>query len=158
MAALLSYRRCSFDQLDLRTLYAVMRLRQEVFVVEQDCPYLDADGKDQASWHVLGEDADGILRAYTRLVPRGVSYANYPSIGRVVTSAAVRGWGEGYELMRESIAACRALWGDTAIKISAQSHLQEFYGRLGFVGTGPGYLEDNIPHRAMIRPAGGSGA
>ena len=145
----LTYRCLPFDELSLSELYAVMRLRQEVFVVEQDCPYLDADAKDQASYHVLGEDVRGQLQAYTRLVPRGVSYADYPSIGRVVTSAAVRGQGEGYPLMRFSIAQCRKLFGDQPIKISAQSHLQGYYGKLGFATTGEAYLEDGIPHVGM---------
>ena len=147
----LTYRCLPFDALTLAELYATMRLRQEVFVVEQDCPYLDADGKDQSSHHVLGEDEKGELHAYTRLVPKGISYPDYPSIGRVVTSAAVRGRGEGYPLMRFSIERCEALFGNGPIKISAQRHLQGYYGKLGFVATGEAYLEDGIPHVAMVR-------
>ena len=147
----LTYRCLPFDRLSLAELYAIMRLRQEVFVVEQDCPYLDADGKDQASYHVLGENASGELHAYTRLVPSGISYADCPSIGRVITSATVRGRGEGYPLMRYSIERCRVLFGDTPIKISAQSHLQGYYGKLGFAPTGEAYLEDGIPHVGMVR-------
>lgn len=147
----LTYRCVPFAALTLVELYAVLQLRQAVFVVEQDCPYLDADDKDQASHHVLGEAADGTLHAYTRLVPRGISYADYPSIGRVLTSARARGRGEGYRLMQFSIAAYTELFGAATLKISAQSHLQPFYNKLGFRTVGTGYLEDGIPHVAMIR-------
>ena len=149
---LLTYRCVSFAGLTPTELYAVLQLRQAVFVVEQNCPYLDADDKDQVSYHVLGEATDGTLHAYTRLVPRGVSYPTYPSIGRVLTSARVRGRGEGYRLMRFSIERCEQLFGKAALKISAQQHLQKFYAKLGFVATGEAYLEDGIPHVGMVRP------
>ena len=142
-----------FADLTLHELYAAMALRQEVFVVEQDCPYLDADGKDQASWHVLGHDVAGQLVAYTRLVPRGISYEKYPSIGRVVTSPGVRGTGAGKALMWASIEWAERLWPGEAIKISAQTHLKKFYEEMGFEQSGEGYLEDGIPHIPMVRQA-----
>ncbi|MEO0339321.1 MAG: GNAT family N-acetyltransferase, partial [Bacteroidota bacterium] len=128
-------------------------LRQAVFVLEQDCPYIDADGKDQASWHLCGRDQEGILVAYTRIVPKGISYADHVSIGRVITSQSVRQMGVGRVLMEETIAACGYLFGKEAIKISAQSYLIKFYQSLGFERIGEEYLEDGIPHLAMIKKA-----
>ena len=126
-----------------------MVLRQEVFVVEQDCPYLDADGKDQMAHHLMGY-LDNQLVAYTRLVPKGISYEKYISIGRVITAQSVRRGGYGKELMKRSIQQIRILYGQQAIKISAQCYLLKFYKGLGFEPVGEEYLEDNIPHIAMI--------
>ena len=148
------YKCLSFSQLSNIELYELMALRQEVFVVEQDCPYLDADGKDQEAWHLLGYDEKGKLVAYTRLLGKGSTYPNYVSIGRVVTSPSVRGKGYGVDIMNESIRQIELLFGKQAIKISAQLYLDRFYQSLGFRPVGEGYLEDNIPHIAMIRPAG----
>ncbi len=142
-----------FDQLTLQELYDIMVLRQEVFVVEQDCPYLDADGKDQNAWHLMGRDASGNLAAYTRLISKGVSYEKYPSIGRVVTSQTTRGNGIGKELMLQSLAWMEKLFPNESIKISAQCYLEKFYTGLGFEIVGESYLEDGIPHYPMIRPA-----
>ncbi len=139
-----------FNQLNPRELYAIMALRQEVFVVEQNCPYLDADGKDLAAWHLMGFDSENNLIAYTRLLPEGVSYEGYTSIGRVVSSPAVRGAGAGREVMQRSIDMCRHLFGPLAIKIGAQTYLLRFYESLGFQSTGEEYLEDGIPHTKMI--------
>lgn len=140
----------SFYDLDLDQLYAVMTLRQAVFVVEQDCPYLDTDGKDQQSYHLLGYKEEQLV-AYTRLVPPGISYPGYASIGRVVTSAAVRGAGVGRRLMERSLAQVNILFGEVPVKISAQHHLLTFYESLGFKPVGAVYLEDGIPHIAMVR-------
>ncbi len=140
---------CPFDKLSLQQLYDIMVLRQEVFVVEQDCPYLDADGKDQASWHLMAYQGDDLV-AYTRIVPQGVSYEHYVSIGRVVNSEKVRGQGIGQELMQRSIQECHSLFGEQKIKISAQVYLLRFYTNLGFQAVGEEYLEDGIPHTAMI--------
>ena len=131
-------------------LYDILALRQEVFVVEQNCPYLDADGKDPAAWHLMGRDAGGKLLAYTRLLPVGVPYPEHSSIGRVVSSPAARGAGAGREVMRRSIVLCRHLFGPQPIKIGAQTYLLEFYKSLGFASTGEEYLEDGIPHTKMI--------
>ncbi len=141
-----------FQDLSPQELYEIMALRQEVFVVEQNCPYLDADGKDPEAWHLLGRDADGKLVVYTRLLPIGVSYSSYCSIGRVVSAPAIRGTGAGRELMRRSIDMCRHLFGDVPIKIGAQTYLVHFYESFGFRSTGEEYLEDGIPHTKMVMP------
>ena len=140
----------SFSQLSNEELYQAMALRQEVFIVEQDCPYLDADGKDQSAWHLLGFDDNQKLVAYTRLLDKGLAYSKYPSIGRVVTSPSARGEGYGVELMKESIRQIGLLFGKQDIKISAQVYLDKFYRSLGFQAIGESYLEDNIPHIPMI--------
>lgn len=140
----------SFYRLNLDEIYACMALRQEVFVVEQDCPYLDADGKDQDAWHLMGFDEEGDLLAYSRLLPKGISYEKYASIGRVVTSQKVRGKGVGITLMEASKKWCKQLFPNDPIKISAQTYLLKFYTNLGFESVGEEYLEDNIPHIGMI--------
>jgi ElaA protein len=140
----------TFADLPLLELYEIMALRQEVFIVEQNCPYLDADGKDPFAWHLQGRDGEGRLACYARLLPAGVSYPDYPSIGRVVSAPPARGTGAGRELMRQSIAACRSLFGPVPIKIGAQTYLLRFYESFGFRSTGEEYLEDGIPHTKMI--------
>ena len=139
-----------FQQLSPEDLYDIMALRQEVFVVEQNCPYLDADGKDQSSWHLCGRDASGLLACYTRLLPEGLAYEGYSSIGRVVSSPSVRGTGAGKVLMNRSIGMCRFLFGPLPIKIGAQVYLTRFYEGFGFRTVGEPYLEDGIPHIKMI--------
>ncbi len=126
-----------------------MVLRQEVFVVEQNCPYLDADGKDQHSWHLLGYDENMKLAAYARIVFPGVSYHEV-AIGRVVSSQTHRRTGAGKELMRESLKAIEKIYGKVPVRISAQTYLVKFYSEFGFVSTGKEYLEDDIPHTEMM--------
>jgi len=138
-----------FDELDLKQLYRILEIRSEVFVVEQDCVYQDMDGKDSSSYHVLGY-VNGEIHAYTRIVPPGVSYDKYASIGRVLTTMEVRRDGYGRKLMKESIKACQSLYPKHGIKISAQTYLLKFYNGLGFEQVGEGYLEDGIPHVAMV--------
>ncbi len=140
----------SWTHLSKDDLYDLLHLRQVIFVVEQNCPYIDADHKDQASHHVLVKDEHGSLVAYTRLLPMGVSYTDHVSIGRVVIAASHRGIGLGYQLMDHSIQECRSLWSELPIKISAQEHLQQFYTQCGFSRIGETYLEDDIPHVAMV--------
>jgi ElaA protein len=139
-----------FSRLSPHELYEIMALRQEVFVVEQNCPYLDADGKDPDSWHLMGRDQTGKLICYTRLLPPGLSYPGYASIGRVVSAPSARGTGAGKILMRRSIDLCRHLFDSRPIKIGAQSYLLQFYEGFGFRSTGEAYLEDGIPHTKMI--------
>lgn len=139
-----------FKYLDLQLLYAILRLRAEVFVVEQDCTYQDLDDKDQPALHLCGFDGEGRLAAYTRILAKGVSYPKYASIGRVITAPFARGKGIGRPLMQESLRVLFEQYGKQEVKISAQAHLQEYYGSIGFVGTGDIYDEDGIPHRAMI--------
>ena len=138
-----------FEALTPFELYAILQLRNEVFVVEQNCVFQDADDKDQASWHLMGMQDDKLV-AYTRLVPPGVSYAE-PSIGRVVTSPQVRGTGIGKELMQRSIDECYRLFGEQPIKIGAQYYLKQFYGSLGFAQVSEIYLEDGIEHIYMLK-------
>jgi len=140
----------AFNELTPYELYAILRLRGEVFVLEQNCPYLDADNKDQKCHHLMGWK-DDLLAGYTRLVPVGVSYADMPSIGRVVTSPAARGAGIGRELMKVSMDKLYELYGQKPIKIGAQLYLKKFYESLGFLQSDEGYLEDGIPHIEMVK-------
>jgi len=146
----LNYSCYTFNELTKIQLYDIMRLRQEVFIVEQDCPYLDADGKDLESHHLIGTDEGGDIVAYTRLLAKGISYQDYCSIGRVVVSKKIRGTGAGLAIMQKSIGYCNLLFPSQQIKISAQTYLDKFYQNLGFTTTGDSYLEDNIPHQAMV--------
>lgn len=138
-----------FKELGVDNLYDALALRCRVFVLEQG-PYLDPDGIDRQAWHLLGRDAAGTLQAYLRIVYPGVKYAE-PSIGRVITSPERRGTGLGRRLFAEGVARCLALWPGQGIRISAQSHLERFYGGWGFRRVGDDYLEDNIPHLEMLR-------
>lgn len=143
-----------FYDLSLDELYEAMALRQDVFVVEQDCPYLDADGKDQPAWHLLGFNDQKQIIAYVRILEKGISYENYPSIGRVVTAQNTRGTGAGRLLMLEAIKCTNQLFPGEIVKISAQVYIKGFYESLGFETIGEEYLEDNIPHIAMVRKSG----
>ncbi len=140
-----------FEALTPYELYNIIWLRNEVFVVEQNCVYQDADYKDQKGWHLMGLNEKDQLMAYVRLLPPGVSYANEPSIGRVVTNPAGRGIGAGRELMQEAIRQCALLFREADIKIGAQYYLLNFYTSLGFEQTSAIYLEDGIEHIEMIR-------
>lgn len=139
-----------FQELTPLELYAILRLRGEVFVVEQTCPYLDPDGKDVYCMHLMGYKGDE-LAAYARIVPAGVSYAE-ASIGRVVTAPNHRRTGAGKELMTAAIAATEKLYGKVPVRIGAQAYLKKFYEDFGFVDRNEPYLEDGIPHLIMLRP------
>lgn len=141
-----------FDALTLRELYAAMRLRQEVFVVEQDCPYLDADGQDEGCHHLLGWDGDALV-AYVRVFPPGGAVHPEVVIGRVVVRGTRRSEGHGRAVMHEAHARALGEWGPQPCWLSAQAHLSDWYGSLGYAICGPGYLEDDIPHVPMRRPA-----
>ena len=138
-----------FDALSPAELYAILQLRIEVFAVEQNCVYQDADGKDQHSFHLCGWDGDR-LAAYCRLLPAGLSY-DHPSIGRVVTSIHYRKGGYGRELMQKAITRSNEQFKDPIIIISAQYYLKTFYESLGFKQITDVYREDNIPHIKMQR-------
>lgn len=141
-----------FDALSLTDLYAAMRLRQEVFVVEQDCPYLDADGQDAACHHLLGWDGDALV-AYVRVFPPGATDHPEVVVGRVVVSGTRRAEGHGRAVMRAAHRCAESTWGPQPFWLSAQAHLADWYGRLGYAICGEGYLEDGIPHVPMRRPA-----
>ncbi|MGK0359536.1 MAG: ElaA protein [Bradymonadia bacterium] len=141
-----------FSGLDAPALYRVVALREAVFVVEQNCAYLDCDGLDLQAWHLLGWRG-ATLVAYLRVLPPDLVYPDKQAIGRVVVAPQARGTGLGADLMREGIRRAEAL-GPEPIKISAQAYLEDWYGRLGFVTSGAGYLEDGIPHLPMIRARG----
>ena len=136
----------AFAELTTAELYAIVVLRERVFVVEQACAYQDADGYDPRARHLWAERGGAIV-AYLRILPAGEKYAEV-SIGRVITAIDVRGTGIGRELMRRGL----ALAGPVAVRISAQAHLQRFYGEIGFRPVSEIYEEDGIPHIEMLRP------
>ncbi|AWO01019.1 GNAT family N-acetyltransferase [Chitinophaga alhagiae] len=138
-----------FSELSTEELYQVLRLRSEVFVVEQKCAYLDMDNADQLAIHVMGW-TDGGLAAYTRLFAAGIKF-DMAAIGRVVTAPFARNKGIGRILMQFSISTLETRWGKIPIKIGAQLYLQQFYESLGFVKSSEMYMEDDIPHIEMIR-------
>ena len=131
-------------------VYDMLALRSRVFVLEQDCVYLDPDGLDRDAWHLLGRDAAGVLRAYLRAVDPGRKYAQ-PSIGRVVVDPSQRGAGLGHVLIAEALRRCEGEWPGAPNHIGAQARLQGFYGRHGYVAIGEVYLEDDIEHVDMER-------
>jgi ElaA protein len=139
-----------FNTLSPQELYAILRLRSEVFVVEQNCVFLDMDNNDQIAYHTMGW-LDNELVASTRLFDVDQSYKGYQSIGRVVGSPRHRGLGIGKQLMQYSIAECERLFGKGPIKIGAQLYLKKFYEEQGFQQAGEMYYEDAIEHIPMIR-------
>ena len=148
---MLHWRFARFEELSRREIHDMFQARVGVFVLEQDCPFQDLDGRDPDCWHLLGrKDPSGPLLAYCRLVPPGVKYAE-PSIGRVLTTAGGRGSGLGRELMREALDRAEALWPGRTLRIGAQQYLERFYGELGFVRSSQPYDEDGIPHIDMLR-------
>lgn len=138
----------SFAKLSPEELYQIMKLRIEVFIIEQQCFYQDADDKDQHCHHVMLLKGENLV-AYARLVPARLSF-NEVSIGRVITSAEVRGTGAGKILMKLAIAECKRLFGDIPIRIGAQTYAKAFYSGLGFEDTGIEFMEDGIPHLEML--------
>jgi len=138
----------TFQELTIRELYDILQLRSDVFVVEQDCVYLDIDGKDDKALHVIGTKENKIV-AYTRIFKSG-DYFNKASIGRVVVLESERTHKYGYDIMNASIKAIEQYYKETTIKLSAQVYLKTFYNNLGFKATGEEYLEDGIPHVLMI--------
>lgn len=145
---MLSFITKSFKQLSTIELYQILQLRSSVFVVEQQCAYLDLDDKDYECLHVLGYKNE-VLVAYSRLVPQGISYKEAPAIGRVVSHPSYRNLGYGNALMNYSINNINQYYPSIQIIISAQVYLINFYQRLGFTTEGEIYLEDNIPHITM---------
>jgi ElaA protein len=140
----------AFDALTLRELQYIHMARQQVFVIEQNCPYLDADERDERSHHLAAWSAQHPAPlAYARLVEPGMAYPE-PSMGRVITTAPGRGLGLGRELVRRVIAHAAELYPGQGIRISAQSQLEAFYAEAGFAVVSERYLEDGIPHTEML--------
>ncbi|SIQ03273.1 GNAT family N-acetyltransferase [Maribacter ulvicola] len=139
----------SFKEFNIDELYNVLQLRSQIFVVEQDCVYQDLDGKDDKAIHVIGYKNNTVV-AYTRIFKPGY-YFDQASIGRVAVHEAYRKFGYGKIIMQASIKAVEEHFNENEIKISAQKYLIKFYTALGFKAIGNEYLEDGIPHIAMIR-------
>lgn len=141
-----------YDELTREELYSILRLRSEVFVVEQKMIFLDLDNKDQVARHVVGFNASGELVAYARIFEKGLAYTDYHCIGRVVVSPGHRGLGVGRHLVMRAVDYCKSHFGDNAqIKLGAQLYLKKFYESLCFVVCGDVYLDgDNVDHVPMI--------
>ena len=137
-----------FNDLTVEELYAILRLRSEVFVVEQNCVFLDMDNKDQYAHHLAGWQENKLV-GYARILPAGISYSE-SSIGRIVSSPAYRAQGIGKELLTESISTLYRLHGKRVIRIGAQYYLKKFYESFGFEQAGEIYLEDGIQHIEML--------
>jgi ElaA protein len=143
------YWKCKhFKELTVYELYSIMRLRSEVFVVEQNCVFLDADNKDQHCYHLCGWDHQTLV-AYSRIVPPSLTY-DEPSIGRVITAHEYRRSGAGRMLMQKAIEECLLIFDKKNIKIGAQLYLKKFYESLGFRQCSEVYLEDDIKHIEML--------
>lgn len=143
--------RCNpFPELTVQELYKILQLRNSVFVVEQQCAYQDCDGKDVESFHLTGWSHSQLV-AYCRIIPKGISYPDAVSIGRVLTAPSERRKNIGKELMAKALGEVRNLFGDVPLKISAQAHLRHFYESFAFIPKGGIYLEDGIEHIAMIK-------
>ncbi|PVX45751.1 ElaA protein [Flavobacterium sp. 103] len=138
-----------FEALSVNELYDILQLRSRIFVVEQNCVYLDLDGKDKVALHLFGI-FDGKIVAHARLFKSGISFVN-ASIGRVTVDPDYRDRKWGQELMKEAIAGILEYFGESQITIGAQLYLKKFYESLGFVQSSEMYLEDDIPHIEMVR-------
>lgn len=139
----------TFSELSNIELYQILKLRQEVFIVEQNCPYSDLDDLDQQSFHTLGTCQNKLV-AYSRILPKGMSYQKYCAIGRVVTEKGIRGQKFGQQIFESALKHCLKLFPNEPIKLSAQVYIKQFYENFGFKETGVTYLEDDIPHIAMV--------
>ncbi|OBX26596.1 ElaA protein [Gelidibacter algens] len=139
----------TFKELSIDELYAILQLRSEIFVVEQNCVYQDIDYKDQSALHILGYKEDKLV-AYTRIF-KPEDYFEYASIGRVLVKAGERHLKYGNKIMEASINTIEERYNEIKIKISAQTYLIRFYNNLGFKEFGDGYLEDGIPHIGMLK-------
>ncbi len=139
----------TFAELSASELYAILELRQRVFILEQACLYQDLDGKDDRCAHLWTRAASGELSAYLRILPPGLAYPE-PSLGRVIVDPSTRGSGLGVALMREGLARARAKYGPLPIRIGAQAYLERFYASLGFRRVSEDYEEDGIAHLEML--------
>jgi|TARA_B100000378_G_scaffold139099_1_gene112439 ElaA protein len=139
----------TFQELTISELYQILQLRSEVFVVEQDCVYQDIDGKDEKALHILGKK-EGKIVAYTRCFAPKI-YFEEAAIGRVVVKETERKFGYGHQILKASIEEIQQRYQTTTIKLSAQQYLTHFYETHNFKQIGEGYLEDGIPHIAMLK-------
>jgi ElaA protein len=144
-----TWKTIAFHEFSLEELYQALALRQEIFIVEQTCPYPDADGLDQQALHLFATDPDNKIVAYCRIFhPSAIKEESV--IGRVVVHQSYRGTGLGRTLMQNAIDYLYRSFPEADIKISAQSYLRRFYSSLGFEVIGDEYLEDDIPHLPML--------
>ena len=138
-----------YDELSKEEFHQILKVREDVFIIEQDCVYQDIDHKDIHSYHLCVYDQNELI-AYSRILPQGISYENYISIGRGLSTLPYRKTGAGRFLMQKSMEMSQEIFPDSPIKISAQEYLIAFYQSFGFIHTGKEYMEDNIPHVEMI--------
>jgi len=139
----------ALEEINARDLYTILRLRSEIFVVEQDCVYEDIDGKDAKALHVIGRK-EGEIIAYARIFRSGDYFKEEAGIGRVAVRRTQRKYGYGKDIMKTSIAAIETYFNESVIRVSAQLYLERFYHSLGFEQVAEGYLEDGIPHIGMV--------
>ena len=139
-----------FNDLSTLCLFDILKLRTEIFVVEQDCPYQEVDDKDKKAFHVFAYSEKGEMAAVARILPEGISY-NEVSLGRVAIKEKYRGYGLAHEMTKKMISFISSRFSTDLIRISAQSHLVSFYNKHGFINVGGEYLEDGIPHHEMLR-------
>ena len=139
----------SFQELSLEEFHDIIALRIQIFIIEQNCPYQEVDGKDKLAHHLFFKNEMDEIIAVTRILPQGISYAEV-AIGRVVVHEDYRGTGLGNQLMSDSMNFVRDKYGEVPVRLSAQKHLENYYGNHGFKSTGKEYLEDGIPHVEML--------
>ena len=139
----------SFQELSLEEFHDIVALRIQIFIIEQNCPYQEVDGKDKLAHHLFFKNEMDEIIAVTRILPQGISYTEV-AIGRVVVHEEYRGTGLGNQLMADSMNFVRDKYGDVPVRLSAQKHLENYYGNHGFKSTGKEYLEDGIPHVEML--------
>jgi len=139
----------SFQELSLEEFHDIIALRIQIFIIEQNCPYQEVDGKDKLAHHLFFKNEMDEIIAVTRILPQGISYAEV-AIGRVVVHDDYRGTGLGNQLMADSMNFVRDKYGEVPVRLSAQKHLENYYGNHGFKSTGKEYLEDGIPHVEML--------
>lgn len=138
-----------YPELTTNEFHDIIALRLKAFVVEQNCSYLDLDGKDKKCYHLICRDGFGKVVATARILPPGISYSEV-SIGRVVLDQEIRGKGIGHQLMEQSMKFIKDEFGAVLVRISAQKHLENYYNSHNFFSTGKEYLEDDIPHVEML--------
>ena len=139
----------SFQELSLEEFHDIIALRIQIFIIEQNCPYQEVDGKDKLAHHLFFKNEMDEIIAVTRILPQGISYTEV-AIGRVVVHEDYRGTGLGNQLMADSMNFVRDKYGEVPVRLSAQKHLENYYGNHGFKSTGKEYLEDGIPHVEMF--------